>query len=178
MNTHNISRLACGCTLLLAGAIADVVGSRPINLLGTFVLGAFILAAGLARTGIQLIMFRAFQGIGVAMCFPTAVSILSAAFPSGRVRNVAFGCLGLGTPLGFAVGILLGGCLESIGVGWRLGFYMCAAVTISLLAVNFWSLPRQHQQDRILWSRLKTDIDWMGVAISSTSMGLLSYSLS
>lgn len=172
------SRLACGCTLLLAGAIADVVGSRPINLLGTVVLGAFILAAGLARTGFQLIMFRAFQGLGVAMCFPTAVSILSSSFPSGRVRNIAFGCLGLGTPSGFAIGILLGGCFASIGVGWRLGFYLCAAVTLSLFAINFWCLPRQHRQNGILWSRLKTDIDWMGVTISSTSMGLLSYSLS
>lgn len=171
-------RLASGCTLLLAGAVADVVGNRVINLAGTFFLGAFILASGLAKTGIALIMFRASQGIGVAMCFPTAVSILSTAFPGGRVRNIAFGCLGLGTPLGFAIGILLEGCFESVGVGWRPGLYLCAAVTMTLFAVNAWFLPRDQRDEKIDWSRMRTDVDWIGVIISSTSMALLSYSLS
>ena len=175
---HKRCSLASGCTLLLAGSIADVIGSRTINILGTFVLGIFILASGLAKTGIELILFRAIQGIGVAMCFPTAVSILSTAFPYGRVRNIAFGCLGLGTPLGFAIGIILEGCFESVGIGWRAGFYVCAAVTLTLCSVNFWYLPLEHRDEIVIWSRLRTDIDWIGVILSSTSMGLLSYSLS
>lgn len=108
--------------MLLAGAVADVVGSRVINLLGIFSLSVFILATCLARSGIQVIMFRMFQGVGVAMCFPTAVSILSAELPSGRVQIIGFACLGLGTPVGFATGIMLGGVLETEGAGWRLGY--------------------------------------------------------
>ena len=171
------NRLACGCTLLLAGAIADIVGNRTINLLGTFVLSSFILASGLARTGLQLIIFRAFQGIGVAMCFPTAVSVLSAAFPSGRMRNIGFSCLGLGTPIGFAIGILLGGWFGSISVGWRVGFYLSAVLTMMLFAINCWCLPNEHRKEAVVWSRLRTEIDWIGVLISSISMGLLSYCL-
>lgn len=171
------SSLACGCTLLLAGAVADVIGSRTINLAGTFVLSIFILASGLATSGLQLILFRILQGIGVAMCFPTAVSILSAAFPSGKVRNIAFGCLGLGTPLGFAIGILLGGWFETVGIGWRPGFYAVAGVTMALFVVNCWGLPYDEMKVKIVWRRLKTDVDWIGVVISSTSMALLSYSL-
>ena len=161
--------------MLLAGAVADIAGSRVINLGGTFVLGIFILASGLARTGIQLLLFRAFQGIGVAMCFPTAVSILSAAFPSGRVRNFGFASLGLGTPFGFSVGLLLGGVFESTTVRWKLGFYLCAGAAMVLFAVNCWFLPPEHEKRVVVWSRLKSDIDWIGLLISSTSLGLMSY---
>ena len=142
--------------MLPSGAVADVVGSRAINLLGTFTLSVFILASGLATSGSQFIVFRAFQGIGVAMCFPTAVSMLSAAFPNGKVRNIAFGCLGLGTPLGFAIGILFGGWFESTSIGWRPGFYIAAAVTMALFAVNCWALPKEHRKEGVVWSRLKT----------------------
>ena len=169
-------RLTCGCTLILSGAVADVVGNRTINLVGTFGLGVFILAMGLAESGLHLIIFRAFQGLGFAMCFPTSVSILSAAFPRGRVRNIAFGCLGLGTPLGFAIGILFGGWFESTSIGWRPGFYLTAAITMILFAINCWCLPSERQKEGVVWSRLKEDIDWIGVLISSISMGLLSYS--
>lgn len=163
--------------MLLAGSLADIVGNRVINLLGTLVLGIFILASGLARTGIQLILFRAFQGIGVAMCFPTAVSILSATFPSGRRRNIGFASLGLGTPLGFSVGLLLGGVSESAAVGWRLGIYICAGFTIILFAVNFSCLPQDRPKEAMTWARFATEIDWIGVLISSTSLGLMSYVL-
>ena len=159
--------------MILAGAVADIIGSRVINLFGTFVLGIFILASGLASTGIQLIIFRVLQGIGVAMCFPTAVSILSAAFLSGRVRNISFACLGLGTPFGFTLGLLLGGVYESSTIGWRLGFYLCAGLAITLLALNFWYLPYENRGKVITWSKLANEIDWIGILILSTSLGLM-----
>ncbi|KAL6718193.1 hypothetical protein ACLMJK_004281 [Lecanora helva] len=172
-----IYSLTCGCTLLLMGAVADVVGNRIINLIGTFGSSVFILAAGLARSSLQLIVFRGLQGISIAMCFPTSVSILSAAFPSGSARNLAFGCLGLGTPLGFAIGILLGGWFESTSIGWRPGYYYTAALAAALFMVNCWCLPYEGRRERKVWSRLQSDIDWIGILISSTSMGLISYSL-
>ena len=111
------------------------------------------------------------------MCFPTSVSILSAAFPEGRLRNIAFGCLGFGTPLGFAVGILVGGWFETTSIGWRAAFYWTAAITMALFVVNCWCLPFEERKEGVVWIRLKTDVDWIGVLISSVSMGLLSYSL-
>ncbi|KAL9607586.1 MAG: hypothetical protein Q9167_007512 [Letrouitia subvulpina] len=140
-------RLTCGCTLLLSGAVADVVGNRTINLMGTFGLSAFILAAGLATSGLQLTIFRAFQGVSSSMCFPTSVSILSAAFPGGRIRNIAFGFLGFRTPLGFAMGILIGGWFESTSIRWRPGLYCTAAIGMTLFAVNCWCLPYERRKN-------------------------------
>ena len=113
----------------------------------------------------------------MAMCFPTSVSILSAAFPKGKVRSIAFGCLGFGTPLGFAIGILIGGWFESTAIGWRPGFYSTAAVAIVFLAINCFCLPHDGRKEGVKWARLRQDIDWVGVLISSTSMGLVSYNL-
>lgn len=83
-----MNSLTTGCLLILAGSIADVVGSRTVFLVGCFVQGVFVLACGLAKTGIQLIVFRSMQGIAVSMCLPTAVSIITTAFQHGRLRNL------------------------------------------------------------------------------------------
>ncbi|KAL8833234.1 MAG: hypothetical protein Q9170_004398 [Blastenia crenularia] len=80
--------LTAGCLLIAAGSIADIMGSRVIFMVGCSLQGVFVLACGLAQTGIQLIMFRAMQGIAVAMCLPTAVSIVTNAFQHGRRRNL------------------------------------------------------------------------------------------
>lgn len=86
--TETSDRLTTGCLLILAGSIADVVSSRKVFLLGCFLQGIFVLACALAQTGIQLILFRAMQGIAVSMCLPTAVSIITTAFQHGRQRNL------------------------------------------------------------------------------------------
>lgn len=84
--------LTAGATLLLFGVVADVLGARSVNLTGTFLLGLSTLCTGFAKDGAQLITFRALQGVCAAMVNPTCVSILSRKLPSGRIRNLAFGC--------------------------------------------------------------------------------------
>jgi MFS family permease len=170
-------RLSSGCTLLLAGSIADILGNRIMNLCGGFLLGLCILASGLSRTGIEFIIFRALQGIAISMSFPTAFSILTDAFPGGRRRNIAFAFLGLMQPFGWAIGLVLGGLFESGPLGWRFGFYLCAGLTIIFSVVNCWKLPRDRARGPISWDSLRTGIDWVGVVLSSTSLGLFSYVL-
>lgn len=78
--------LTSGSCLLLAGSFADVVGSRSVNLVGCFFVAAFTLVCGFPQTGIELIMFRAFQGIASALTFPS-ISIISNSIESGRRRT-------------------------------------------------------------------------------------------
>lgn len=146
-----------------------------MNVSGGFLLGLSILFCGLSTTGLALILFRILQGLGVSMCFPTALSILSAAFPNGRRRNIAFACLGGGQPLGWSVGLFLGGFLESGSLGWRFGYYVCAGATCLLSTVNCWTLPRDQQKTRLSWSRFGQRIDWVGVMLSSACLAMLSY---
>jgi MFS family permease len=135
----------------------------------------FILASGLSRTGIELIIFRAFQGIAVSMCFPTSFSILTDAFPNGRRRNTAFSCLGLGAPLGYSIGLFLGGFFQEGSLGWRFGYYLSAGVTMLLSAINFFILPHDRRERAFKWRRMLVEIDWVGALLSSACLGILSY---
>lgn len=171
----SVYSLANGCCLLLAGSMADLMGNRMINLAGCFLLGAFILACGVAQTGIQMILFRTFQGIATSMCLPTAFSFLSEAMPAGKRRNVGFACLGLGQPLGFSMGLVLGGLFQGSSLGWRFGYYLCAGISMVLTVVNFFKLPKDRQREPISWRRLRSEIDWVGILLSSSCLGIISY---
>ena len=54
--------LAAGCTLLIFGAIADIIGSKRIWLVGIGLYTAFTLGCGFVETGVQIIIFRVLTG--------------------------------------------------------------------------------------------------------------------
>lgn len=174
----SVYALTSGTCLLLAGAVADVVGPRPVNLTGGFLLAVLIVACGLARTGIELIMFRAMQGIASALVVPSSISIVSTAVESGRPRNLGFASLGLAMPLGFALGLVLGGVFVS-SLGWRAGYYIGGAVAFLLWAVGTRALPvvSRAPSELPLLKRLAKEVDWVGAALCSTSLATFSYVL-
>lgn len=157
--------------MLLLGSIADAVGNRPMYLAGCLLQTAFTLACGLSQTSAQIIIFRAFGGVASSFLLPTAVSIVSETFPDGKQRNMAFALLGGSQPVGFAVGLLLGGLLPN----WRWGFYIASIITGVIFLLAFWALPPKNQRTPDLWAHLQHQIDWIGIAIGSASVGLLSY---
>lgn len=138
-------------------------------------MGIFILACSVAETGIQLILFRTFQGIGTSMCLPTAFSILTDTMPVGKRRNIGFACLGLGQPLGFSVGLVFGGLFQGSTLGWRFGYYLCAGASFLLMAVIYFKLPNDRPREPITFHRLQTEIDWIGIILSSACLGIISY---
>lgn len=175
MNSYALTSGAC---LLLGGAIADVIGTRKVNLIGCFFIALFMLVSGFSQTGIQLIMFRAMQGIGGAMALPSSMSIISRSIESGKPRNIAFACLGLAMPLGFSFGLVLAGVFID-GPGWRVGFYVGGAASFLLFAIGIWALPvdvKAHT-DISIRKRLTTEIDWIGAAVACTSIAVFSYVL-
>ncbi|TPX21942.1 hypothetical protein DIZ76_015907 [Coccidioides immitis] len=170
--------LACGCTLLLSGSVGDVVGSRPLYLAGCGLLSAFTLGCGLATTGIQLIVFRAISGVALSLSLPSAVCIITTTFQLGKRRNIAFACLGAAQPVGFSLGIVLGGVLIA-GIGWRYGYYIVAALNVCILLIAVWQIPKDPRMvSPITLRRLYNEIDWIGTILISLSLGIFSYTLS
>jgi MFS family permease len=169
--------LAAGCLLLIFGAVADVVGPKRMWVTGSFLFLAFTLAIGLARTGPQIIAFRTLLGASISMCLPTAVSLITNTFPRGPWRNVAFSMNGVGSPLGFATGLVLGGVFTDT-IGWRWAYYMMAMLNACLSLASLWSLPSVNVASERKWAdRLMHDIDWMGALIMSAALGILLYVL-
>lgn len=109
------------------------------------------------------------------MCLPTAFSILTDTMPAGKRRNIGFACLGLGQPFGFSVGLVLGGIFQSSTLGWRFGYYLCAGATFILAVLNFFKLPKDKPRGPFTLQRLRTEIDWIGILLSSSCLGIISY---
>ena len=173
----SVYALAAGCLLLIFGAIADVVGAKKVWLTGSFLYMVFTAAVGLARTGVQVILFRTLTGASIAMCLPAAVSLITNTFPKGTWRNVAFAANGMGQPLGFAVGLVLGGVFTDT-IGWRWAYYVMALINLPISIAAIWALPSVHTPSEKVWSRrLLEDIDWVGALIMSAALGLLLYVL-
>lgn len=153
-----------------------MIGTKRVNLLGCFLTSVFILSCGLARTGIELVMFRAMQGIAVSLCLPTSVAIIAKAVPSGRKRNIGFSCLGFVQPIGFSLGLVLEGVILDT-VGWRFSYYLCGSLSLALFIVNMWALPRDATIEGSVLAKLKKEIDWVGALVVSTSLAVFSYIL-
>ena len=169
--------LTCGCTLLVCGSISDVIGSRKTFLSGCFLQCVFTLACGLSHNSAQIIAFRACSGVAASFCLPSAVSLINEVFPSGRSRNAAFASMGGAQPVCFGVGLVLGGILAGT-IGWQWGFYIAAVINFAMLLVSAWQLPKNDNATNAsqhTWSRLLSDIDWIGVLFVSTFLALLSY---
>jgi MFS family permease len=167
--------LTAGSALLLAGAVADVVGPRLVDLVGCTLLGVFTLACGLSRTGIQLVLFRAFQGVAIAMHLPCSVALVTQFVPSGKARNLGFACLGLSMPLGFSVGLVLGGVLVDT-IGWRVGYYVIGGVMLVQTAAGFKIIPPVSMPQNVV-SKLLNEIDWLGAMFGCTGLAMFSYVL-
>ncbi len=96
--------------LFFAGALGDRYGRRRLLLvgLGLFGVGA---ALGLATNDpVQLIVVRAFMGIGAAAIMPTTLSIITTSFPEEerpRAIGVWVGIAGGGAVLGLVASALL-----------------------------------------------------------------------
>jgi MFS family permease len=172
--------LTSGACLLIAGSIADLVGARPVELLGITLIGVFTLSCGFASTGEQLVVFRALQGVALAMHLPASVALISGAVPPGRARNFGFACLGFSQPLGFAVGLVISGVLIE-KAGWRSGFYLSGGALLATAVAAVWSLPKLKSkgQDGIiaLAKKVCKEVDWIGGMISSGGLAILAYVL-
>lgn len=157
--------------------MSDAVGNRVLFLLGCFLLGIFSMASGLARSGTELVIFRAISGVAASFCLPSAMSIITEHFPTGKLRNTALALMGSGQPIGFGVGLIFGGIFADT-VGWRWGFHSAAIANGPAFFLSLWQLPRNKEGQRgVLWTRIVFGIDWVGAFLISPALALLSYAL-
>jgi MFS family permease len=146
-------------------------------LTGCILLTAFTLASGFAQTGLALIAFRALSGVSASFCLPSAVSIITGVFAPGRGRNIAFACLGAAQPLGFSIGLFVGGVLVQT-IGWRFAYWIVPGGNTVIAGLAVWNLPGDRWEGRrVVALRLAREVDWVGAGIASLGLGLLSYVL-
>jgi len=157
--------LVFAALLLTFGRLADRIGRKRMLVLGSVVFAVASLVAAAAPDGSLLILGRVLQGVGGAMIFPVALSILSATF-QGDARNIAFAVWGATIGGTAAIGPLIGGWLAT-AFSWRIAFL----VFVPVAAVFGWLAGRVLTESRDPDGRAGLDLP--SAALSALAAGLL-----
>ncbi|MEA3139201.1 MAG: hypothetical protein QOK23_1370 [Gammaproteobacteria bacterium] len=167
------------------GKLGDLYGRKPVLLIGIglFLFGSWL--SGLAGEFgtlpllgggmVQLVVFRAIQGLGGGALFTTAFAIIADLFPP-RERGKFAGLFGAVFGVASAVGPLLGGYFTDHGTlsigghvveGWRWVFYLNLPVGLVALFMVIAKMPK-------LSHAAKGSIDYLGaVLIAAACVPLL-----
>ena len=124
--------------------------------------------AALATDPSFLSLARAFQGIGGAIMFATALALIAHAF-RGRERGVAFGVFGAVTGVAVAVGPVLGGVITS-GLAWRWIFFVNIPIGVAAIAMTLLRVDESRDP-------LRRRPDWIGFVTFSGALAALVYGL-
>ena len=114
--------LASTVTVPAWGKLSDLYGRRPLYLwaISIFLLGSVL--SGQAQSMVQLIVFRAIQGLGAGGLLPLAMTIVAELYTPverARVQGYFSGVWGVAS----IVGPLLGGIITE-QISWRWVFYL------------------------------------------------------
>ncbi len=166
--------LTYGGFMLLGGRAADLLGRRRILVAGTSLFALASLVGGLAGSEGMLVGARLAQGLGAAMMFPAALSILTTTFSEGTDRHTALGAwsamAGLGAAVGVAVGVFFGGVLSQ-GPGWRWVMFVNLPFCALLLVGAFRLIAGERRRARF------ANFDTAGAILATSGMLLLVYAL-
>src|SRR5436305_528219 len=162
--------IAFGGFLLLGGRAADLLGRRRVFMAGLLVVAVASLAAGFAANQGQLIAARAAQGLGAAIIWPSALSIVTTLFRDGAERNKALGAWGAVAGSAGAAGVLLGGILTD-GLGWEWVLWVNVPVALIALALTPGLLPESRSESAT------RHFDAAGAVTVTVGLSLLAYAL-
>ncbi|EST09142.1 Major facilitator superfamily [Kalmanozyma brasiliensis GHG001] len=135
--------LVSGALLLVMGSMADAFGRRPVFLVGILVFAGMSIATSAMQTGEGLIGCCAGLGLAAAMLIPSGVGILGSSIPEGPIKNRSFAAIGAAQPIGFILGLILGGLLAE---RWRVIFWVLAACAAAFGICAFLSLPNEGEE--------------------------------
>ena len=136
--------LASGLVGMAVGSLglspfADKVGRKPMILCSLAVLTLGSLACGLSDTKTQLLLSRAFTGIGIGALVPL-MGTINAEFANARNRSFAVACTAIGLPLGGAIGGLVSAAVLA-GHDWHWVFLIGAIAGAVMILVAAVFLP-------------------------------------
>lgn len=159
--------LSLAALLLPAGSLGDILGRRRVFAVGLVAFTAGSVLCGIAGSGLELVVFRALQGIGGAMVFSLSLALLTQAF-EGAGFGMALGIWSAVVTLGLGCGPILGGLLTE--VSWRVIFFVNVPVEVVAIVMTLIGV----QEVRLLGSR---PIDLPGGASFALGLVALIYGL-
>ena len=166
-------------TIPLWGKFADMFGRKKIFLAGMAIFLAGSVLCGQAHSMSELIIFRAFQGLGAGCILPVAQTISADLFTlEQRVKVQGI----FAAVFGFAsiIGPLIGGFLTD-SLSWQWVFYVnlpvgiAAAVLVKVVMIE----PLEHRhRHRIDWPGILTLLGWTCLLVFALETGGRDYAWS
>lgn len=162
--------LTLGGSLVVAGRVADLRGTKPVFVIGLSAFAFASLACGAAQDPAMLLIARAVQGVGAALASAAGLAILTRAYPAGRERNRALSAWGAVGGAAGAAGLVIGGLLTQL-LGWRSVFWINLPIGTAITAGAIAAVPTSH-------SRTNTQgLNLAGAASLMAAVGLLVFGL-
>ena len=160
----SIYLLAQAVSVPLYGKFADIVGRKPMMLLG---IGIFLVASvlcGAAWSMLSLIVFRALQGLGAGAVLPIGQTIMADIYSLAERARV-IGYLASVWATSSVVGPALGGVFSDY-ISWRWIFFVNIPIAVVAMVVL-----RRSFQERV--ERTRHTIDYTGAVLLGTGGALL-----
>jgi EmrB/QacA subfamily drug resistance transporter len=156
--------LASTVSTPLYGKLGDMLGRKPVFLAAIVIFLVGSMLSGLSQSMVQLIAFRALQGLGAGGLIVGAQAILADVIPPRR-RGRYMGLIGAVFAVSSVAGPLLGGFLVD-NLSWRWVFYVNMPIgALALLIVTFrLHLHVPHTRHRI---------DYLGAGLLASGIGAL-----
>ncbi len=126
----NAYMIAFGGTLLLAGRLGDLVGTKRIFTIGIFVFTVASLLCGLSQSQAMLIISRFIQGLGGAMAAAVILAMIFNTFTDAGERAKAISIFSFTASAGGSVGLLVGGVLTQT-LNWHWIFLVNVPIGIA-----------------------------------------------
>jgi EmrB/QacA subfamily drug resistance transporter len=149
-------------TLPISGKLSDMFGRKKLLVIGiaSFLLGSALSGASQSMT--QLILFRAFQGIGAGLLMSNAFAVIGDLFTPaerGRWQGIISSVFGLASVIGPLAGGYLTDTHHILGLttSWRWTFYVNVPIGIIALFLISTFMPHVKQ--------VKEKIDYLGAVL-------------
>ncbi|HET6849839.1 MAG TPA: MDR family MFS transporter [Gaiellales bacterium] len=156
--------LASTVSTPLYGKLGDMMGRKPVFLAAILIFLGGSMLAGLSQSMLQLIAFRAIQGVGAGGLIVGAQAIIGDIVPP-RERGRYMGLIGSVFAVASVAGPLLGGFFVD-SLSWRWVFYVNVPIGIAAVIIV---ITRLHLHTPAISHR----IDYLGAALLAGGVGAL-----
>jgi MFS family permease len=170
----SIFSLVTGSFLLVLGRVADMYGAYAVFTGGLvwFMLWTFL--GGFSKDHQMLIATRALAGLGPAAFLPSTIMLVGKTYRPGPRKNLVFGLYCAFAPIGFFLGIIVGGTVTQL-LEWRWYFWLGSIVLFVACLMAFVTVPVDFKETRRENAGIR--MDWLGVVTVVPALVLLNFAI-